>query len=280
MTQTITMGINKFVLMANESQTSYRPVHRRCRWWRSHCCVRNKKEWGPTFAHELFRTCSSSRRVITEQHRGDGKYSFSLSLFLVRCRATNRHPRSPSPSASALVELMRFSTSPRKKRKTSPSRSTNTLWQFNYNIPFFQLVLFLPIFPFPFLAVLHRCCYFPITLTRLRWHWCVHVYTVCSSVHQQAIHVVSHTCKERKEEKWKWKEFVSKSIIQLCMAIRNILFVSLLRFGGWVEMRVGRARNLCYRIIIGGRRCCCCSRRCWYEFLLRLLVLFSGCIQS
>lgn len=98
----------------------------------------------------------------------------------------------------------------------SKFHSTNILWQFNYNIPFFFswcAFLRLRIILLPFFPVSNR-------------NWLVDVVHVEGFVlNQQAIHVVSHTCKESREMKW----ISLKSIIQLCMAIRNILFVSRIR---------------------------------------------------
>lgn len=202
-------------------------------------CVRNEKEWeGQLLLMNYFERVAQV--VLSLNSRGDGKYSFSLSLFLVRPLSRHQpttlaHLHLPLVLSRWVDEVFNFSP----KKKTSPLRSTNTLWQFNYNIPFFQLVLFLPIFPFP--CFLQRCCYFPITLTRLRWHWCVHVYTVCSSVHQQAIHVVSHTCKERKEENENEKSSFRSQLFNYVWQLEIFcLFLSSDSVGEWKWESSGR----------------------------------------
>lgn len=173
---------------------------------------------------------------------------------------------------------MRFSTSPPKK--TSPSRSTNTLWQFNYNIPFFQLVLFYP-FSLSFSCFLQRCCYFPITLTRLRWHWCVHVYTVCSSVHQQAIHVVSHTCKERKEENENEKSSFRSQLFNYVWQLEIFcLFLSSDSVGEWKWESGGEKFMLSNHNRLPSLLLLLSSMLIWIFITPRRLLVLFGCIQS
>lgn len=205
--------------MANESRKNIKNERNFFAWWRSRISEFRVK-WN------LFMNYSNVVDDIITEHterKAMEKFHFPCSNFHPRC-ATFTFKLDASGGL-----LMRFSTF---------HRSTNTLWQFNYNISLFQLV---PIDFFPGFLFFRHFSLPNHILALLQCGVVLYMCTIhhgCWLVHQQAIHVVSHTCKERERKNRKWNEFVWSQLFNYVWQL-EIFCLFLHRFGGCKESLSG-----------------------------------------